>query len=108
LQLQAATPSVAMSGYRASAVPTGLPAHCSTQTAQTRVRKKSKTDVHPGGNPNGANGTMTPGSSGAAHPLSIGAGGGIFTVATATIDFTTITGNTASSLDSDEDGTMSP
>ena len=40
--------------------------------------------------------------------MSIGAGGGIFTVATATIDFTTITGNFASSLDSDVDGTISP
>jgi hypothetical protein len=47
LQVQAASPSVAMSAYRASAVPTGLPAHSSTQTAQTRVRKKSKADVHP-------------------------------------------------------------
>ena len=41
-----------------------------------------------GGSPNGANGTATHGANGAAHPLSIGAGGGIFTVATATIDFT--------------------
>jgi hypothetical protein len=47
LQVKAASASVAMSGYRASAVPTGLPAHSSTQTAQTRVRKKSKADVHP-------------------------------------------------------------
>jgi hypothetical protein len=47
LQVQAASPSVAMSAYRASAVPTGLPAHSSTHTAQTRVRKKSKADVHP-------------------------------------------------------------
>ena len=47
LQVQAASPSVAMSAYRASAVPTGLPAHSSTQTAQTRVRKKSKADVPP-------------------------------------------------------------
>ena len=47
LQVPAASPSVAMSAYRASAVPTGLPAHSSTQTAQTRVRKKSKADVHP-------------------------------------------------------------
>jgi hypothetical protein len=31
---------------------------------------------------------------------------GIFTVATAIIDFTTITGNTASSLDNDVDGTI--
>ena len=46
LQVQAASPSVAMSAYRASAVPTGLPAHSSTQTAQTRVRKKSKAGVH--------------------------------------------------------------
>jgi hypothetical protein len=30
LQVQAASPSVAMSAYRASAVPTGLPAHSST------------------------------------------------------------------------------
>jgi hypothetical protein len=47
LQVKAASASVVMSGYRASAVPTGLPAHSSTQTAQTRVRKKSKADVHP-------------------------------------------------------------
>jgi hypothetical protein len=51
LQVQAASPSVAMSAYRASAVPTGLPAHSSTQTAQTRVRKKSKADVHPAARP---------------------------------------------------------
>jgi hypothetical protein len=47
LPVQAASPSVAMSAYRASAVPTGLPAHSSTQTAQTRVRKKSNADVRP-------------------------------------------------------------
>jgi hypothetical protein len=38
--------------------------------------------------------------------LSIGAGGGIFTVATASIDFTSLTGNIASSLDPDVDGTI--
>ena len=48
LQVQAASPSMAMSGYRASAVPKVLSAHSSTQTAQTCVRKKSKADVHPG------------------------------------------------------------
>ena len=47
LQVQAASPSVAMSEYRATAVPTGLPAQSSTQTAQTRVRKKSKADLQP-------------------------------------------------------------
>ena len=47
LQVQAASPSVAMSAYRASAVLTGLPAHSSTQTVRTCVRKKSKVDVHP-------------------------------------------------------------
>ncbi len=55
-----------------------------------------------------ANGTATQGANGVAHPLSIGAGGGIFTVATATIDFTTISGNFASSLDNDVDGTITP
>ena len=61
-----------------------------------------------GGTPNGPNGTATQGTNGAAHPLSIGAGGGIFTVATATIDFTTIIGNTASTQDNDVDGTITP
>ena len=61
-----------------------------------------------GGSPGGANGTTTAGANGAPNPLSIGAGGGIFTVATATIDFTTITGNSASSLDNDVDGTITP
>ena len=60
-----------------------------------------------GGSPNGANGSATHGATGAAHPLSIGAGGGIFTIETAMIDFTMITGNFASSLDSDVDGTIS-
>ena len=55
-----------------------------------------------------ATAVATPGASGMAHPLSIGAGGGIFTVSTATIDFTTITGNFASSLDNDVDGTIVP
>ena len=61
-----------------------------------------------GGTVGGANGTATNGTNGAPHPLSIGAGGGIFTVATATIDNTSITGNTASSLDNDVDGTIVP
>ena len=61
-----------------------------------------------GGNSSGASGTATAGTNGVAHPLSIGAGGGIFTVATATIDFTAITGNSASTLDPDVDGTVLP
>ena len=61
-----------------------------------------------GGTVGGADGTATHGANGAPHPLSIGAGGGIFTVATATIDNTSITGNTASSLDNDVDGTIVP
>ena len=59
-----------------------------------------------GGNPGGANGVATHGPNGVAHPLSIGAGGGIFAVATAVIDFTSITGNLASSLDNDVDGSV--
>ncbi len=61
-----------------------------------------------GGTVGGSIGTATNGTNGASHPLSIGAGGGIFTVATATIDNTSITGNTASSLDNDVDGTIVP
>ena len=57
-----------------------------------------------GGSPGGANGVATQGASGVAHPLSIGAGGGIFAVATAVIDFTSITGNLASTLDNDVAG----
>ena len=56
----------------------------------------------------GPSGVATAGQPGVAHPLSIGAGGGIFTVPTATIDFTSITGNFASSLDNDVDGTIVP
>ena len=61
-----------------------------------------------GGNPGGATGNAVAGNNGASHPLSIGAGGGIFTISTATIDFTSISGNFASSLDSDVDGTITP
>ena len=57
-----------------------------------------------GGSPGGANGVATPGANGVARPLSIGAGGGIFAVATATIDFTCMTGNLASTTDNDLDG----
>jgi hypothetical protein len=60
-----------------------------------------------GGSPGGANGVATQGANGVAHPLSIGSGGGIFAVATAVIDFTSITGNTASTLDNDVDGSVS-
>ena len=59
-----------------------------------------------GGSPGGATGNAVAGKSGSPHPLSIGAGGGIYTVATATIDSTSITGNFASSLDNDVDGTI--
>ena len=60
-----------------------------------------------GGSPGGANGVATQGANGVAHPLSIGAGGGIFAVATAVLDFTSITGNLASTLDNDVDGSIS-
>jgi hypothetical protein len=60
-----------------------------------------------GGSPGGANGVATQGAKRVAHPLSIGAGGRIFAVATAVIDFTSITGNLASTLDNDVDGSIS-
>ena len=72
------------------------------------VQRPASGTAGTGGTPNGPNGTATQGTNGVAHPLSIGAGGGIFTVATATVDFTTIIGNTASSQDNDVDGTITP
>ena len=48
----------------------------------------------PGGNPNGTAGTATPGSAGTAGLSGVGVGGGIATIGTATIDNTSITGNT--------------
>ena len=57
-----------------------------------------------GVSPGGANGVATKGANGAPHPQSIGSGGGIFAVATPVIDFTSITGNLASTLDNDVAG----
>ena len=57
-----------------------------------------------GVSPGGANGVATKGANGAPHPQSIGSGGGIFAVATAAIDFTSITSNLASTLHNDVAG----
>jgi hypothetical protein len=59
-----------------------------------------------GGSHDGASGIRVTGPSGSSHPQSFGEGGGVFIVATATIDFTTITGNFASSQDNDVYGTI--
>ena len=72
-----------------------------------RARAELRPPAEAAGSPGGANGVATQGASGVAHPLSIGAGGGIFAVATAIIDFTSISGNLASTLDNDVDGSIS-
>jgi hypothetical protein len=61
----------------------------------------------PGGSPNGAAGTAVVGVPGLDGFAGVGVGGGLATLGAATIDNTTIAGNSASTNDNDVDGTFS-
>ncbi|MFO0893192.1 MAG: hypothetical protein U0790_29145, partial [Isosphaeraceae bacterium] len=63
-----------------------------------------------GGTPGGAAGTAFPGTAGSTGPNGVGIGGGLnlFPGGTAAVSDTTITGNTATTADSDVSGTITP
>jgi hypothetical protein len=60
----------------------------------------------PGGAHNGSFGLLNPGIPGVTELFSVGIGGGLVNLGTATIDNTTITGNTATTNDNDVEGTF--
>ena len=61
-----------------------------------------------GGSPSGVAGHVTPGSNGSVDTFRVGIGGGIAIIGTAVIDNSSISGNHATTTNSDVDGTFSP